>query len=135
MCIFCKIVSGEIPSYKLYEDENFLAILDISQATIGHTLIIPKKHVETIFDLSENDAAKAFRIVARMAKRLKNTLNLQAINILNNNGALAGQSVGHFHIHLIPRYPDDHLMIRFSENKMTDEEFRKLATTISAAKK
>jgi histidine triad (HIT) family protein len=70
-----------------------------------------------------------------MAKRLKNSLNLQAINILNNSGALAGQSVGHFHIHLIPRYPDDHLIIRFPENKMTEEEFRKLAAVISATEK
>ena len=124
MCIFCKIIKGEIPSYKVYEDENFLAFLDISQTTIGHTLIVPKDHFSNIFELSED--CNIFKIVIKVAKALKESLGISSINILNNNGEVAGQTVNHFHIHLIPRYNNDNFKINFPVNQLTKEEFETL---------
>ena len=128
MCIFCKIVNGEIPAYKVYEDENFLAFLDISQTTIGHTLVIPKKHYENIFELPEN--CDIFNIVIKLSKALKSSLNISDINILNNNGQIAGQTVNHYHIHLIPRRDNDNFKINFTENKLSKEEFTLLLNNI-----
>lgn len=128
MCIFCKIINGEIPSYKVYEDDNFLAFLDISQTTIGHTLVVPKKHYENIFQLPED--CDIFKVVIKIANALKKALNISDINILNNNGIFAGQTVNHYHIHLIPRYENDNFKINFSENKLSKEEFETLKSKI-----
>ena len=130
MCVFCEIVRGNIPSYKVYEDDVCIAILDISQATIGHTLIIPKKHFKNIFELDEETAAHLFKVVTILSKKISKALNVDNMNILNNNGALAGQSVDHFHIHIIPRYEADNLEIRFSSNKLSPEEFNNLLNKI-----
>lgn len=130
MCVFCEIVRGNIPSYKVYEDDVCIAILDISQATIGHTLIIPKKHFKNIFELDEETAAHLFKVVTILSKKISKALNVDNMNILNNNGALAGQSVDHFHIHIIPRYEKDNLEIRFSSNKLSPEEFNNLLNKI-----
>ena len=107
MCLFCKIINKEIPCYKVYEDDDFLAFLDISQATVGHTLVIPKKHYANIFELDDETASKLLIVVKNVANLLKNKLNLSAVNILNNSGELAGQTVHHLHIHIIPRYEND----------------------------
>ncbi|NLD25975.1 MAG: HIT family protein [Acholeplasmataceae bacterium] len=131
MCIFCKIVNGEIPCYRLYEDETVLAFLDISQATIGHTLVIPKKHFPDAYALDEDTASKVFVAGIKIAKRLKEVLPLEGLNILNNNGPVAGQSVNHFHLHLLPRYQNDGLNIQFSSNKIDPEEFSRLVQKIS----
>ncbi len=106
-CIFCKIINGEIPSAKVYEDEDVYAFLDISQITKGHTLIIPKQHTENIYETSEEIASKFFARVPKVANALKETFKPVGINILNNNGEAAGQSVFHLHIHLIPRYDEN----------------------------
>ncbi|MDD3171472.1 MAG: HIT family protein [Bacilli bacterium] len=128
MCVFCKIASGEIPSYKIYEDDNFLAFLDISQATIGHTLVIPKKHYDSIFDLEEE--TKIFNLVILLTKAIKKALNIDNVNILNNNGPLAGQSVNHFHIHIIPRYENDSVNFSFPKNELEKEAFINLSKKI-----
>jgi histidine triad (HIT) family protein len=133
MCIFCKIIENAIPSYKLYEDEHVLAILDISQATVGHTLVILKKHVETIFDLKESDAKKVFAVTTKLAKKIKKALNVDNLNIINNNGPIAGQTVHHFHIHLVPRTKDDGLTIHYPTNKRTPDEFQSLRNIITGA--
>lgn len=106
-CIFCKIVNNEIPSYKIYEDELCIAILDISQMTYGHTLVIPKAHYENIFDQDSELTGQLHKRVGDVAKLLKEKLNLDAINVLNNNGSIAGQEVMHYHVHLIPRSSND----------------------------
>nr|WP_310255555.1 HIT family protein [Fictibacillus barbaricus] len=103
-CIFCKIVAGDIPAYKVYEDENVLAFLDISQVTKGHTLIVPKDHAKDIYELPEETAAKLFSVVPKIASGIKQTFNPIGLNLLNNNGEAAGQSVFHYHMHFIPRY-------------------------------
>lgn len=113
-CIFCKIVSGEIPSSKVYEDQEVLAFLDITQVTPGHTLIIPKKHVTNLFDMDSQTASKLFAQVPRLASHLKEKLGAQGLNIVNNNGQAAGQTVFHSHIHLLPRLEgEDGLKIEF----------------------
>ncbi len=103
-CIFCKIVNGEIPASKVYENEHVLAFIDISQVTKGHTLVIPKAHHRDLFDLSEESAKHVFEAVPKVAKAVKHTYEAEGLNIVNNNGEIAGQTVYHFHVHLIPRY-------------------------------
>ena len=128
MCIFCKIGNGEIPAYKVYEDSDFLAFLDISQATIGHVLVIPKVHRETIVDLEEEN--KIFAVVIKLAKAIKTLPQVEGINILSNNGPVAGQTINHFHIHIIPRYIDDQMQIKFSKNKLSPEKLTLLSNKI-----
>ncbi|GGM25456.1 protein hit [Paraliobacillus quinghaiensis] len=103
-CIFCKITQGEIPSAKVYEDDDVYAFLDLSQVTKGHTLIIPKTHAKDIYETSEETASALFARVPKVANAIKKTYEPLGINILSNTGEAAGQSVFHLHIHLIPRY-------------------------------
>lgn len=130
MCIFCEIANGNIPSYKIYEDEYCLAFLDISQATIGHTLVVPKKHFDDIFSIDSEYAKHIFDIVRMLSIKIKTNLNVSAVNILNNSGKLAGQTVKHFHIHIIPRYENDSFDIKFPENKLEKEQFEQLTNKI-----
>lgn len=103
-CIFCKIVNGDIPSAKVFENEHVLAFLDISQVTKGHTLVIPKVHKENLYELTPDIANNLFASVPEIAKALKSEYEPLGINLVNNNGEHAGQTVFHFHMHLIPRY-------------------------------
>ena len=131
-CIFCKIIKGDIPSYKVYEDENVFAFLDITQGTKGHTLIIPKKHVKNIYDLNEEDAKNIFSVVPSIAKALKKAFNPIGINIVSNNEKPL-QSVFHFHIHLIPRYENDGMELSTVNNygKFSEEYFTNLVKLIN----
>ena len=126
MCVFCKIIKGEIPSKKIYEDDDVLAILDMSQATLGHTLVLPKKHYENLFSIENNDYLKVMEKVKMLAKAITSALNASGCNILNNCGELAGQSVMHFHVHIIPRYENDDLKIEFKEHSLNLEEIQKI---------
>lgn len=117
-CIFCKIVSGEIPSYVVYEDDDVKAFLDITQATPGHTLLVPKQHVADIFAYDEILAGKVFSKLPVLARAIK-AINpeIKGMNIVNNNGKVAYQSVFHSHVHLIPRYSSaDEFKYTFGDN-------------------
>jgi histidine triad (HIT) family protein len=103
-CIFCKIVNGEIPAAKVFENEHVMAFLDISQVTKGHTLVIPKVHKENLFELTPDIAKNLFESVPAIANALKEEYKPLGLNLVNNNGEQAGQTVYHFHMHLIPRY-------------------------------
>lgn len=103
-CIFCKIINGDMPSAKVYEDEYVYAFLDISQVTKGHTLVIPKIHTKDIYDMSAETAGRLFTPVPKIANAIKQTYGAAGINLLNNNESAAGQVVFHHHIHIIPRY-------------------------------
>ncbi|MFD2681037.1 HIT family protein [Bacillus seohaeanensis] len=103
-CIFCKIINGEIPSSKVYEDEHVFAFLDISQVTKGHTLLIPKVHKENVYELTPEIAQHIFSVTPKIANAIKEEFNPIGLNLLNNTGEEAGQSVFHFHLHFIPRY-------------------------------
>lgn len=106
-CIFCKIANGEIPTRTVYEDEEFRAILDMGPATKGHTLILPKSHAADLYELPEETAAKVLPVAKRVAALLKEKLGCDGLNLVQNNGELAGQTVMHFHLHVIPRYEND----------------------------
>jgi histidine triad (HIT) family protein len=108
-CIFCKIVSGEIPSYKIYEDENTLAFLDIMPVNPGHTLVIPKKHYENIEAIPEEELASLIKVVKKVGSALKNNFGAKGYNLMENNDPIAGQIIPHLHFHLIPRVEGDDL--------------------------
>lgn len=130
-CLFCKIVAGEIPASKVYEDEQILAFLDISQATPGHTLVIPKEHYRNIFDLDPQVAEALFKQIPGLARRLKQALGAQGINVINNSEEVAGQTVFHTHIHLLPRFgQEDGLDIRFQTQEPDFEHLAQLAQKI-----
>lgn len=120
-CIFCKIVNGDIPSYCLYEDDSFKVILDIEPSSKGHGLIIPKSHADNLFLLDDDDAAKALIVAKKVAPAIREVLNCDGMNILQNNGEAAGQTVNHFHIHLIPRYKNDSLSIKWNHSSLDKE--------------
>ncbi|MDQ0159932.1 HIT family protein [Alkalibacillus salilacus] len=133
-CIFCKILDGEIPSAKIYEDDDVYAFLDISQVTEGHTLVIPKKHCEDVFDLDEDTAAKLFKAVPNIARGIRSAFNPQGLNMLNNNGSFADQSVFHVHLHLIPRYDEsDGFKSKWQTHgdDYTPEQLQNIAQSIS----
>jgi histidine triad (HIT) family protein len=122
-CIFCKIIKGEIPSYKIYEDEEILAFLDAFPTNKGHTLIIPKTHVENIFEVDTKTLQNISKKAQIISKNIKEKLNCHGINILQNNGKQAGQDVFHYHMHIIPRYEDDNVRIKFnSQHEMITPE-------------
>lgn len=135
-CVFCKILNGEIPSYKVYEDENVLAILDISQATKGHTLILSKAHFQNLYDIDGTTAGKVFSAVPAIAKAIKKAFNPIGLNVLINTDKPL-QSVYHFHLHLIPRYHADGVEIDFINNmgNTTKEQFASVQEAIVSALK
>ena len=121
-CIFCKIANGEIPSACVYEDEDFKAILDLGPASEGHTLILPKNHFADLTELDEETAAKVLPVAAKIGRALKAGLGCAGFNVVQNNGAAAGQTVPHFHVHLIPRYEGGPDMVNWKPGSNTDEE-------------
>lgn len=130
MCIFCKIVNGEIPSYKVYEDERVLAFLDISQVTKGHTLVIPKQHAESIFDLNADLAAHLFKVSTILSKQIGEGMHITNMNILQNSGSEAGQEVGHFHLHLVPIYNKGDVKFIFEKHVYSATEMNEIANKI-----
>lgn len=123
MCIFCEIVAGNIPSAKIYEDDSHLAILDISQTTYGHTLVMPKKHYDNYLSMPKEEAQELMGLVNELGNRIISNLDAKGCNILINTNEVAGQSVNHTHVHIIPRYSkDDTVRFTFSENKYSLEE-------------
>lgn len=117
-CIFCNIVSGDIPASKIYEDDQVMAFLDISQTTKGHTLLIPKKHVRNVLEMSDQIAATTFKHLPKLARAIQKATGAAGLNIITNNEEAAGQTVFHAHIHLVPRYDDND---SFSINYTTQE--------------
>lgn len=133
-CIFCKIINGELPSAKVYEDENVLAFLDISQVTKGHTLVVPKVHQPNVYELTPEAAKHVFSAVPKIARAIKAAYNPIGLNLLNNNGEFAGQSVFHFHVHIIPRYGENDgfgAVWKTHTSEYTQEDLQNIAQTIS----
>lgn len=121
-CIFCKIIKGEIPSATIFEDDEFKVILDRFPSGEGHVLIIPKNHVANIFEIDEEQAGRLFKLAVKVSKVMKDVLGFENMNVLQNNGEVAGQSVFHFHMHLIPRYENDGINIKWNPTEPTDED-------------
>ncbi|AXQ79463.1 HIT family protein [Streptococcus chenjunshii] len=132
-CLFCQIAAGQIPAAKVYEDDQVLAFLDISQTTKGHMLLIPKKHVRNVLEMDGELAQTVFARLPKLARALQQATKASGMNIINNNEEIAGQTVFHAHIHLIPRYGlDDGLQIHFTAHEPDGSALSRLAEQISS---
>lgn len=129
-CIFCKIANGEIPSATVYENSDFRVILDISPASFGHCLIIPKEHFKDIFEIDADTASKMFSLATAVARALRDELKCDGINIVQNNGEAAGQTVDHIHMHLVPRYIGDDVNITWVPKNSNPDELSALAKAL-----
>lgn len=125
MCIFCSIAKKEIPSHTIYEDDQVLAFLDINPTAVGHTLVIPKEHCDSFLDCPPALRDHVFEVAQTLAKKLEEALGCDGIHLLSNMHEAAGQSVHHFHVHLIPRYKDDQEIVTFHETPNVDFEILK----------
>ena len=120
-CIFCKIAAGEIPSATLYEDDDFRVILDLGPASKGHALILPKEHYRNLYDIDEETLGKVALLAKKMVTKLTDVLGCDGYNVVQNNEPCAGQTVFHFHMHLIPRYEGDNVGLGWPVGELTDE--------------
>lgn len=127
-CIFCKIVNGEVPAKKIYEDEKTIAFLSIEPLTFGHTLVIPKEHYEDIFDMPEELLKEVFVSVKKVSEILKEKLKCDGINVMNSNGKVAQQDVFHYHVHVVPRYAGSNFKLKYENSSPgnIDEVFQKI---------
>lgn len=129
-CIFCKIVSGEIPSATIWENEEFKVILDRFPSNPGHVLILVKKHVPNIYELDPDVGGRLFKLAVQIASIMKKALGFTDMNVLQNNGKMAGQTIDHFHLHLIPRYIDDSVSVSWKPLEPTDEQIEAIRQKI-----
>ncbi len=130
MCIFCQIIEGTIPSYKVYEDEHVIAILDIAQVTYGHTLVIPKKHCNDILDADEETMVHIAKVLPMLSNKIVASCNAKGSHIISNQGEISGQTVDHLHFHIVPRYKeDDAIVVKFNET--TKPELSDVLKTIN----
>ena len=125
-CIFCKIANGDIPSKMLYEDEEFKVILDLGPATKGHALILPKNHYHDLYDLPDETVGKVMLLAKKMAMHMTEKLKCDGFNLVQNNGEAAGQTVFHFHLHLIPRYEEDGQTLGWKSLELSQEEMEEI---------
>lgn len=129
-CIFCKIANGDIPSKVLYEDDEFKMILDLGPATKGHALILPKNHYHNLYELPDETAGKVMLLAKKMAIHMTEKLNCDGFNLVQNNGEAAGQTVFHFHLHLIPRYKEDGQTLGWKPLELSQDELEEIRTII-----
>lgn len=129
-CIFCKIVKGEIPSCTIYEDDEFKSFLDVSPANRGHALIIPKNHYDNIFEIEKETAGKLFALATDIARAIKEETGCEGLNVVQNNGEVAGQTVNHFHLHLIPRFKGDSVSVKWAQQEPDMNDLAQLAASI-----
>jgi histidine triad (HIT) family protein len=131
-CIFCKIVAGELPASKIHEDERTIAFMDISPATRGHLLVIPKAHARDVLEVEAEDLEACARSAQALARRIKERLGADGVNILNSCGSAAWQTVFHFHVHVIPRYDDDPLQLPWVPQPGDQDEIRAAGEELAA---
>jgi len=132
-CIFCKLANGDIPTNALYEDDIVKAIFDLSPATKGHIIILTKEHFDNLYSIDEETAAHVFKVAAKLAKATKAALKCNGMNILQNNEEIAGQTVFHFHMHIIPRYVGDNVKFEWHPGKISEEEIKDLTKKIQSS--
>lgn len=131
-CIFCQIIKGKLPCAKVYEDDRVISFLDINPVNAGHTLVVPKKHAETLLDISEEDLQACTLVAGRLAKAVFRGTNAVGLNFLQNNFRPAGQHIGHIHFHLIPRYPQDHFLTSWPAKPYQQGEIDRVLKKIRA---
>lgn len=132
-CIFCKLANGEIPTNTIYEDSVFRVILDAAPASKGHALIIPKEHFADLYEIEEETAGLAMKLAKKLAAHMTKTLQCDGFNLVQNNGEVAGQTVFHFHLHLIPRYKNmkNSDILTWSHETFTDDEMKEICNEIA----
>ena len=130
-CIFCKLANGIFPTNSIYEDEDFNVILDLAPASKGHALILPKQHADNLYELPDETAGNAFVLAKKLAKIMKEKLGCDGLNVVQNNGTIAGQTVFHFHMHLIPRYEDDGQRIAWNPKEAAAEDLTAVKELLS----
>lgn len=131
-CIFCKIAGGEIPAATLYEDEDFRVILDLGPASRGHALILPKQHYANLHEMPDELLGKAMSLAKKMGEAMKKALKCDGLNLVQNNGTAAGQTVFHFHMHLIPRYDNDKVGLGWKPGTLTDQDRDEIVRLVSS---
>ena len=129
-CIFCKIANGEIPSRTIEENEMLRVVLDVSPATKGHALILPKEHSRNLYDLPDETATEVVKMAKKVALKMKEKLHCEGVNLVQNNEEAAGQTVFHFHMHVIPRYVKDGQVIGWKPEEYTNEELDAIANEL-----
>lgn len=131
-CIFCKIAGGDIPTNTVYEDEKCRVILDASPATKGHALVLPKEHYADLFEIKDDELAHMIQVAKKVGSRMKEVLGCQGVNLVQNNGAVAGQTVFHFHMHVIPRYENDENkgVIEWNHKEFSQEEMAQICDSL-----
>ena len=130
-CLFCAIIDGEIPSYKLYEDNLFYVMLDRFPKCVGHALILPKRHARNLFNLNEEEAAGLIPLAQKVAVALNKVLGFDGLNLVQNNGEASGQEVNHFHLHLIPRFEGDNMAVTYKREDPKPEEFEDMVAKVT----
>lgn len=124
-CIFCKLANGVFPTNSIYEDEDFNVILDASPATKGHALILPKEHYDNVYEMPDALLEKTIKLAKKIIQKETDVLGCDGYNIVQNNGEVAGQTVFHFHMHLIPRYKEKNMpMVTWKPNELPEEEMK-----------
>lgn len=129
-CVFCEIVAGDAPAYRVFEDERTLAFLDAAPATHGHTLVVPKAHRETVTEMDTALVTAVFRTVRRVASAIEETFDPDGLTVVQSNGEAAGQDVFHAHVHVVPRWEDDEVTLRWEPAALPDERAKRVATAI-----
>jgi histidine triad (HIT) family protein len=132
-CVFCAIVAGEAPAHRLLEDEHMVSFLNIAPATLGHALVVPRRHADGLWDLEDEEHARVARMAGRVARLLRRALEPAGVNLLHATGAAAWQSVFHFHVHVVPRYRADELQLMWQEAPAPDAELAALRARVLAA--
>ncbi len=130
-CVFCKIVSGKLPSYKVYEDERHIAFLDINPFSVGHTLVCPRRHGETLWDMDEHEIAEIFKVASKVSMGVVAATNADGFRIMQNNGEAANQAVAHIHVHVIPHKMEDKGKF-MNRLKISGDEMAKVASAIKS---
>lgn len=130
-CVFCKIIDGVIPSAKLFEDDDFVIILDVGPATFGHALVIPKNHYANIYEMPEAMLSKSINLAKVWGEKLVKALNADGLNLVQNNGLAAGQTVFHYHLHLIPRYDGDTVGELWTPGSLSDEQRKEIVEKLA----
>ncbi len=125
-CVFCNIINGKIPAEKVFENKSFIAILDIFPANKGHTLVVPKKHVEKMMDMDDKEIGEMTVVAKKIAKALKEALSAGGINFISNNGKLSGQLIDHAHLHVIPRFSGDKIDFGWNPKKYEKNEIKEM---------
>ncbi len=133
-CIFCKLANGDIPTNMIYQDDDFAVIMDAAPVSKGHALILPREHADNLYELPDETASKLMPLAKKIASRMKERLNCDGLNILQNNGETAGQSVFHFHMHVIPRYDgaaNNSDLLKFSSANLSEGEISDISSQLS----